>query len=110
MYYGYSRTPDELKSILNEGVEYSSPTSSFVFMDGQIPIDEKAEIFVDFEKFPDFGDHVWIEPSALGPVVVIRHDTTFEPQVHTFRWGEEIGWSVNSNVLKDFFKLLKNRY
>lgn len=106
-YYGHSREHTHLKTILNEeAAMIKSRVSSFMFMDGLIPID--AELMVDFEKLPDFGPHVSIETSAKGPIVNIRHDSTVEVVNRCYRWGEEL--QANTEELTAFVNLLRNRY
>ena len=111
VYYGVSREKSQITRMLNEGVEdYNTPVSTFMFMDGMIPIDEAGDILVDFEKFPEFGKHVWIETSAVGPIVNIQHDSTIEAKDYCYRYGEELTATSEKETLKKFIALLKNRY
>lgn len=108
-YYGVSQRRDEIRRLLNEAADQYSPNvSSFMFMDGMIPI--TPDLLVDFAKLPDFGAHVSIETSAKGPIVNIRHDSTIEPVDRCYRWGEQLTAASKKKELKQFLDLLHNRY
>lgn len=108
-YLGVSRRKEEIKTLLNEADDGYVPTvSSFMFMDGMIPI--TAELMTDFEKMPEFGPHVTIETSAKGPIVNIRHDSTVVPVSRCYRFGEELHAEAKKPLLKEFLDLLNNRY
>lgn len=109
-YMGISRQRSHVRSLLNEdtGDAYIPHVSSFMFMDGMIPI--TADILVDFEKLPDFGGHVTIETSAKGPIVNIRHDKTIETIGRCYRYGEELQSKSAAKELTQFLNLLHNRY
>ena len=83
-------------------------TSTFMFMDGMVPIDKT--LLVDFDKLPDFGNHVTVETSAKGPIVTIRHDTTVKPVHRCYRWGGELQSVEKARELTAFLKLLRNTY
>ena len=108
-YLGVSRRKQEIQMLLNEaGDEYVPTVSSFMFMDGMIPI--TPELLTDFEKMPEFGAHVTIETSAKGPIVNIRHDSTVEPVSRCYRFGDELHATANAPLLKEFLNLLHNKY
>ena len=108
-YYGVSQRRDDIRRMLNEAADQYSPNvSSFMFMDGMIPI--TPDLLVDFAKLPDFGAHVSIETSAKGPIVNIRHDSTVEPVDRCYRWGEQLTAASKKKELKQFLDLLQNRY
>ncbi len=96
------------KSYLDES-KFSVNQSTFMFMDGNIPIDLEGHM-VDWKAFPDFGPHVYIEPSGRGPVVHIKHDTSVNQVHQTYKWGKEMKGVGVSPDLENFIKLLKNTY
>lgn len=57
---------------LNENIQTQTGMVSYTFVDGTIPIDDQRA--VAFEEFDttEFGDHLILEPSALGPVLYIK--------------------------------------
>jgi hypothetical protein len=62
------------KEFLREAKTPGKQVTTYVFVDGTIPISEREA--VDFEQFKpeQFGPHVWLEPSQNGPIVCIEHD------------------------------------
>lgn len=62
------------KEFLRESQTQGKNVTTYTFVDGTIPIGiNKA---VDFEEFKpeQYGNHVRLEPSQIGPMVVIEHD------------------------------------
>lgn len=110
VYYGVSAEKGILQKamVAEASDEYSPNVSEFMFMDGQIPVSE--DVLIDFAAFPDFGKHVWVETSAKGPIVCIRHDSTIEPKDSCYRWGQELQTQEKKADLKLFLSLLKNTY
>jgi hypothetical protein len=108
-YYGFSRAKQTIRDLVSEAGETTEKfVSTFMFMDGRVPVSK--DMLVDFEEMITRGDHVWIETSAKGPIVCIRHDQTVQPIHRCYRYGEELQSSVNAKELKVFLKLLSNRY
>jgi hypothetical protein len=62
------------KEFLREARTPGKQVTTYVFVDGTIPVSEHKA--VDFEQFKpeQFGPHVWLEPSKNGPMVCIEHD------------------------------------
>ena len=62
------------KEFIKESDDVPKPVTSFIFVDGTIPVSETET--VDFEEFVpgQFGKDVTLEPSAYGPQVYIEHD------------------------------------
>lgn len=108
-YHGVSRREHEIQTLLVEAADQYSPSvSSFMFMDGLIPLGN--DLLTDFDKLPKLGAHVSIETSAKGPIVNIRHDKTVKPVDRCYRYGEELYAMARAKELKEFLALLHNRY
>ena len=62
------------KEFIREAEEKDKRVTSFIFVDGTIPV--SVDNKVDFEEFvpAQFGKNVTMEPSAYGPQVYIEHD------------------------------------
>jgi histone H3/H4 len=79
-------------------------TTTYCFIDGQIPVNEDST--VDFEDFDPtvFGDHVMLEIGQNGPELVIHHNED-ESELYMIRYGDDI---LKDEKAKDhYFKLLK---
>lgn len=76
--------------------------TTYIFMDGDIPVSSTQS--VDFEKFDPkrFGDHVRIETSGSGPMVIIDSDKT---ETFCVRWTKD--FMEDKAKLNKFLKLLK---
>lgn len=108
-YHGVSRRRQEIQQMLVEAsTAYSPNVSSFMFMDGLIPLGN--DMLTEFDKLPKLGAHVTIETSAKGPIVNIRHDRTVRPVDRCYRYGEELYAVSRDAELKQFLALLQNRY
>lgn len=108
-YHGVSRRRQEIQQMLVEAsTAYSPNVSSFMFMDGLIPLGN--DMLTEFDKLPKLGAHVTIETSAKGPIVNIRHDRTVRPVDRCYRYGEELYAMSRAAELKQFLALLQNRY
>ncbi len=79
--------------------------TTFTFIDGNIPISK--EKFIPFEEFnaKNFGNHVRLETSQLGPMVTIYHND-LNSQAFCVRYTSEF---MHQKELKNFLNLLQNR-
>ncbi|BAU40085.1 hypothetical protein [Ralstonia phage RSP15] len=97
---------EQFPSVLREasGDSKMDGATTYIFMDGQIPISKFEK--VDFENFDpkQFGDHVRIEPGASGPMVIIDSPET---ECYCVRWTSD--FMVNTPEIEKFVSLLKGQ-
>jgi hypothetical protein len=99
------------KEFLREARTPGKQVTTYVFVDGTIPVSEHKA--VDFEQFrpEQFGPHVWLEPSKNGPMVCIEHDGDQSEAfcvrfTHAFmRQGQDLMKFLNLLRKKQLFKL-----
>jgi len=88
---------------LNEEVQSQTGTISYTFVDGTIPVD--AQRSVPFEEFDttEFGDHLYLEPSALGPVLYIK-STAMDNDIYVVRYTTQ--FMNQGDDFQNFLQLL----
>ena len=80
--------------------------TTYVFMDGLIPISNND--VVDFEEFnpAQFGDHVWVETSQSGPMICIKHNGQ---ESEAFCVRNTSAFMRDTKELDKFLSLLRKR-
>jgi hypothetical protein len=106
-YYGFSRRLATITDLLNEATGNFYPAAStFIFMDGQIPIGGGEYIdFADFIKTAPA--HVTVEATAVGPMVIIGHTQDFAERQACYLYGTDCAMSGDEAT---FLSLVANTY
>lgn len=92
------------KEFIKESEDENKSVTTYIFMDGLIPVG--VDEVVDFEEFipSQFGDHVWLETSQSGPMVCIKHDG---PENEAFCVRNTSAFMRDTKELDKFLSLLK---
>jgi hypothetical protein len=94
------------KEFIKEATENYTNATTYIFMDGYIPIN-KTETVSSLDFNPSkFGNHVRIEPGQTGPLVVISHN---HPESESFCVASTQEFMWNADEITKFLNLLTGK-
>jgi hypothetical protein len=94
------------KEFIKEATENYMNATTYIFMDGNIPVSENKAVGSNEFDPSKFGDRVRIEPGQTGPLVVISHN---HPESETFCVASTQEFMWNADEITKFLDLLNGR-
>jgi hypothetical protein len=94
------------KEFIKEATENYTNATTYIFMDGNIPVSENKAVGSNEFDPSKFGDHVRIEPGQTGPLVVISHN---HPESESFCVASTQEFMWNADEITKFLNLLNGQ-
>jgi hypothetical protein len=94
------------KEFIKEATENYMNATTYIFMDGYIPVSENKAVGSNEFDPSKFGDHVRIEPGQTGPLVVISHN---HPESESFCVASTQEFMWNDAEITKFLNLLNGK-
>jgi hypothetical protein len=94
------------KEFIKEATENYMNATTYIFMDGYIPVSENKAVGSNEFDPSKFGDHVRIEPGQTGPLVVISHN---HPESESFCVASTQEFMWNADEITKFLDLLNGK-
>jgi hypothetical protein len=94
------------KEFIKEATENYTNATTYIFMDGNIPVSENKAVESNEFDPSKFGDHVRVEPGQTGPLVVISHN---HPESEAFCVASTQEFMWNDAEINKFLNLLNGR-